>query len=230
MGIESIATASPRGQGRIAAGPRNIGTKPSDGKGPAPNAVLSPPLLRRSGRAVEGGGFEIRCRGDSTGGSNPSSSASFWGQGVLCCVGVGWWAGAALPTPPRPPPPVILPPRVSLRSRLAAPLAPGFALRARAAATPAVLRAPDAAGGRAVPSPGNQDFLGPWEPAHSPIQQSGVREKNRAVGRSGRRGVPMLMRDDPAHWRDESRGGVRRPTPPTIRRHLQAAPSRGVPT
>ena len=44
-------------------------------KGPSLDAVLSPPILRRSGRAVEGGGFEIRCRGDSTGGSNPSSSA-----------------------------------------------------------------------------------------------------------------------------------------------------------
>ena len=40
----------------------------------------------------------------------------------------------------------------------------------------------------------------------------------------------MLRRGEPAHWRDESRGGVRRPTPPIFRRHLQAAPSRGVPT
>ena len=40
----------------------------------------------------------------------------------------------------------------------------------------------------------------------------------------------MPKRDNPAHWRDESRGGVRRPTSPTIRRHLQAAPSRGAPT
>ena len=26
----------------------------------------------------------------------------------------------------------------------------------------------------------------------------------------------MLMRGDPAHWRDESRGGVRRPTSPVL--------------
>jgi hypothetical protein len=55
--------------------------------------------------------------------------------------------------------------------------APGFALRARASATPAVLRAPDSAGDRAVPSPENQDIVGPWEPAHSPVPQSGVRVK-----------------------------------------------------
>ncbi len=60
--------------------------------------------------------------------------------GLFCCRGCGgrscrearlvWF----IATPPRPPPPGILPPRPSLRSGLAAPSAPGFALRARATA------------------------------------------------------------------------------------------------
>jgi hypothetical protein len=69
----------------------------------------------------------------------------------------------------------------------------------------------------AVPSPRSREPHPHPPPASAPqVQQSGVREKNRAVGRSGRRGVPMPRRDNPAHWRDESRGRVRRPTSPVL--------------
>ena len=116
-------------------------------------------------------------------------------RGACCLEGgcLGSWPGSVWLYPPAHP--HRSPPCAHFASLvLAGACAPGFALRARAAATPAVLRARDAAGDHAVPPPGSQDFSGPWALAHSPVQQSGGREKNRAVGRSGRRGVPMPMR------------------------------------